>query len=62
MIFLRDFSCFAKIELILKLFEKAFSSKIKFSKSQTLWVGPYKNRIHKIGKWFGQNSGNFEFW
>ena len=36
-IFLRDFSCLTKIEFILELFQKAFSSKINFSKSHNLW-------------------------
>ena len=36
-IFLRDFSCLTKIELILELPQKASRSKINFSKSQTLW-------------------------
>ena len=37
-IFLRHFSCCTKIELILELTQKASSSKINFSESQTLWV------------------------
>ena len=40
--FLRDFSCFRKINLILKLCEKASSSKINFSKNQVLRPGVYK--------------------
>ena len=36
-IFLRDFSCLTKIELILELPQKVSNSKINFSKSQTLW-------------------------
>ena len=35
-IFLGDITCLNKIQVILKLYEKAFSSKIKFSKSQVL--------------------------
>ena len=35
-IFLRDLSCLNKTELILELSQKAFSSKISFSKNQTL--------------------------
>ena len=46
-IFLRDFSCLNQKELILKLCEKASSSKIIFSKRQTLLAGTYKYRIHK---------------
>ena len=46
-IFLRDFSCFTKTELILELSQKASNSKISFSKSQTLWGVAYKNRIDK---------------
>ena len=37
-IFLRDLSCLTKIELILELPQKASSSKISFSKSQTSWA------------------------
>ena len=46
-IFLRGFSCLTKKELILKLCEKGSSSKINFSKRQTLLAGTYKYRIHK---------------
>ena len=46
-IFLRDFSCLTKVEWILKLSQKTSSSKINFSKSQTLWDVAYKNRIDK---------------
>ena len=46
-IFLRDFSCLTKIELISELSQKASSSIIIFSKSQTLWGVAYKNRIDK---------------
>ena len=46
-IFLRDFSCLTKIELILELSQKASSSEINFSKSQTLWAVAYKNRTDK---------------
>ena len=35
-IFLRDFSCLTKTELILELSQKASSSRISFSKNQTL--------------------------
>ena len=46
-IFLRDFSCLNKIELILELPQKASRSKINFSKSQTLWGVTFKKRIDK---------------
>ena len=46
-LFLRDFSCLTKIDLILELCEKASSSKINFSKSQTLWGVACTNRIYK---------------
>ena len=35
-IFLRDITCLNRIQVILKLYEKAFSSDINFSKSQSL--------------------------
>ena len=41
-IFLRNFSCLTQI---LKSCQKASTSKINFSKSQTLWTGTYKNKI-----------------
>ena len=47
MIFLRDFSCVTKVELILELSQKASSSNINFSKCQILWGVQYKNRINK---------------
>ena len=52
-IFLRDVICLNRIRRILKLYEDAFSSKIKLSKSQDLWDGAYKNRIDEPGqvKW-----------
>ena len=46
-IFLRDFICLTKMKLILELGEKASSSKLNFSKSQTLWSVAYKNRADK---------------
>ena len=49
-IFLRDFSCLTKIELILELYQKASSSKINFSKSQDFWDVAYKNSIDKPRK------------
>ena len=47
MIFLRDFSCVTKVELILELSQKASSSSMNFSKCQILWGVAYKNRINK---------------
>ena len=46
-IFLRNFSCLTKIELILELSKKACSSNLNFSKNQTLCGVAYKNRIVK---------------
>ena len=52
----------------MELYEKASSSKIKFSKSQALWAGEYKNRYNQPGnmewsnhsiKILGINVGNF---
>ena len=48
-IFLGDINCLNRIRTILKLFEKASSSKISFSKSQALWVDEYKNRVDQPG-------------
>ena len=48
-IFLRDFNCHIKIELILKL-GKSFYLKNNFSKSQILWAVAYKKRIDKLRK------------
>ena len=44
-IFLRDITCLNRIQVILKLYEDASTSKINFSKSQALLAGAYKNRI-----------------
>ena len=46
-IFLWDFSCLTKLEWVLELSQKTSSSKINFSKSQTLWDVTYENRIDK---------------
>ena len=46
-IFLQNFSCFTKIELVLELSQKSSSSKINFQKNQTLWGVAYENRIDK---------------
>ena len=48
-IFLGDINCLNRIRTILKLYEKASSSKISFSKSQALWVDEYKNRVDQPG-------------
>ena len=42
---LRDINCHTRIKSILKLYEKAYSSKMNFSKIQTLWARACKNRI-----------------
>ena len=52
-IFLRNFSCLTNIELILELSQKASSSKINSSKSQTLWCVAYKTRIDKSRQMVG---------
>ena len=66
-IFLRGITCLNRIQLILKLYEKASSSKINFSKSQSLWAGAYKMRTDKSEqmvwsqssyKMLGVNFGN----
>ena len=46
-IFLRDIDSLTRIQTILKLYEKASSSKINLSKSLALWAGSYKNRYYK---------------
>ena len=46
-LFLRNFNCLTKTELILKLWEIISSSKINFSKSQTLWAWVYEKRNDK---------------
>ena len=47
---LRDINCQNWVQSILKSYEKASSSKTKFSKIQALWAGVYKNRIDKPGQ------------
>ena len=47
-IFLRDITCLNRIQVILKLYEDAFCSKL--FKSQTLWAGACENRIDQAGK------------
>lgn len=51
-VFLGDIICFVRLKSNLKLYEKASSSKINFSKSQALGAGAYKNRTDKLGKKF----------
>ena len=67
-IYLRDYTCLNRIQLILKLFGEASSSRINISKSQAVWVEVYKNRTDKPGqmalsnisiKIFGVNFGNY---
>ena len=54
---LRYFSCHTKMELVLKLCEKASSSKKIFSKaSLVLRAEAYKNRIDKPRRMDGHNS------
>ena len=55
-IFLRDFICLTKMKLILELGGKASSSKLNFSKSQTLWSVAYKIELINQDKWLGHNS------
>ena len=57
-IFLRDFRWLTDIKSILKLCKKASSSKINFSKNQTLWTWAYKNALVTI---LHQNSWSV-FW
>ena len=49
-VLLRNINCFTKMQSILKLYEKASTSKINFSNIQTLWAGAYKNRIDTPGQ------------
>ena len=49
-IFWRDINCLIRIQLILKLYEKAFSSKTNFSKIHALWASTYRFRIDKPGQ------------
>ena len=49
-IFLGNITCLNRIQVILKLYEEDFSSKINFSKSQALQAVTYKNRTDKPGQ------------
>ena len=49
-IFWRYITYLNRIQVILKLYEDASSSKINFSKSQALWARSYKNRIDQPGQ------------
>ena len=49
-IFFRDIACLNRIQVVLRLYKDASSSKILFSKSQALWAAAYKNRIDKSGQ------------
>ena len=55
-IFLRDFSCFTKTELILELSKEFSSTKIFFSKNQTYGVWHIKLVLINEDKWPGHNS------
>ena len=46
-VFLRYITCLKRMQAILKLFEEASISNIKFSKSQTQQAGAYENRTKK---------------
>ena len=50
-IFLRYIDSLTRIQTILKLYEKASSSKINLSNSQALWAGGCKNRYNKPKIW-----------
>ena len=49
-IFLEDITCLNRIQVILKLYEEASSSKRNFSQSQVLQAGAYKNRTDQPGQ------------
>ena len=49
-IFLGDITYLNRMQVALKLFEKASSRKINLPRSQALWAGAYKNRIDKPGQ------------
>ena len=50
-IFLRDFSCLTKIELISELSQKSFSSKINFQKARPYGVWHIKIELINQNKW-----------
>ena len=49
-IFLRDITWLIRIQVILKLYEDASSSKINFSKVKPFGSGAYKNRMDQPGQ------------
>ena len=55
-IFLRDFSCLTKIELILELSQKSSSSKINFQKARPYGVWHIKIELINQNKWPDHNS------
>ena len=55
-IFLRDFSCLTKIELILELSQKSSSSKINFQKARPYGVWHIKIELINQNKWPHHNS------
>ena len=54
-IFLRDFSCLTKIELILELSQKSSSSKINFQKARPYGVWHIKIELINQNKWPDHN-------
>ena len=54
MIFLRDIKCLTRIQLILKLLEKASSSKINFQKAKPCGLGHIKIGLINFEKCYGQ--------
>ena len=55
-IFLRDINCLTKIQVILKLYEDASSSKINFSKANPSELKHTKIELINQDKWNGQFS------
>ena len=55
-IFLRDFSCHTKIELILELSQKSSSSKINFQKPRPYGLWHIKIELINQSKWPDHNS------
>ena len=55
---LREFSCSTKIELILKLSQKASSSKINFQKARPYGLWHIKIELINQNKWPGHNSSS----
>ena len=50
-IFLRDITCFNRIQVILRLYEKdKLAQRYFFQKAKSLWGVAYKNRIHQPGQ------------